>query len=183
MNRAEMVGHINLAVYGTKERVCNDWALNLANAIANKNFILLCEILAHGKNWNDASKRAFCQIIKVKTVYTRKGIKKLIAEHCDTSEEMIDAHFDLKVAIRNKEQALHNLKVQFSNVEEVVEWVDSLMQNGFNHVRKVNRHFYLMNDNDDGYKLKEKRVREYVFQCCDIVKYQNIIDQVPTSKC
>ena len=146
----------------------SNWATMLADSIKNKNFAMLCNLLCHGKGFNDKSKEIFCDLVGSKRVFTAKAIKATIANHCGLAIASIDLHFDYHYAIKNRKHTKDKLLEAFDNGNEWIDTIDGQIPKGFNRIVKNNRKTYLLNSDNRGFQLPRIPIKDYAISSCEL---------------
>lgn len=146
-------------IYGDESRDSN-WSKMIATALLDKRPHTLAEFLSHGKGFNDCSKRAVCNLLGVKPTFNQKGMDAIIAEHCGITLErfLLERKRDeAKWALSNSEEALNS----FANPEEICQWIQGLIKQGYNKVISQGKKSFIVNTEDRGFHLERAAVRKY----------------------
>ena len=166
---------IDIAMHGDAFKR-SGWSEDLADAILSQSHVMLSEYLSHGVNWNDKSKRAFCQLLDVKPVYQKKKIDALIASHCDMSLEKLYATRELSSTAHEARNLQAILTEEFANGKELVEYIESLISKGFDTIMKQGRKFYLANTKGEGFLLKKTNMRKYAKSYLAVIAAKSALD-------
>jgi hypothetical protein len=164
--------------------VCGDagkntsWGEMLAEAILTKRHHRIADFVSHGKGFNDSTKKAFCEVLGVKPVYTAKGIDELIAHHCGIELETMLLERKLKKANTIMEIERKKLTESFGNGSEIIAWVGGLLEQGYNSIKTHNGKSFLVNNVGSGFDLKRTKIKSYVQS---LVVLNAIQSQLPQS--
>lgn len=64
------------------------WHKKFIYGVRNQNYDVLTEVLAHGRGWNDVSKRFFAQLTGAKLPNTKHGIQEFLESWCSVAKEV-----------------------------------------------------------------------------------------------
>ena len=155
----EIQSFLDGAIYDDASRKTT-WSQMIGEALLDKRPHRLADFLSHGKGFNDCSKRAVCELLGVKPVLNQKGMDAVIAEHCGITLEkfLLERKLDdAKSALSRTEEELQ----QFSNPDEICQWVKGLIKDGYNKVVSEGKKSFLANELNRGFPLKRAAVRKY----------------------
>jgi hypothetical protein len=159
-------------VFGDKNKQ-SEWSQMIAEALIEKRYHRLSEFLSSGKGFNDKTKKAFCLLLDVKPVYSKKGIDSLIAKHCQVNINTLFLEREIhnrKLQLRDASAALIDT---YANGSDLVNWVNELHNNGFDSLLTKGRKSYLVNINASGYDLKKKLIKNYAATLIDVNKLES----------
>jgi len=148
------------------------WSTMLATAIINKDKVKLSDILSCGAGFNDNSKRAFCEVLGVDVKLTKNGIDAYIATHCGITNEQLILEREISNALHRKDEASEHLITTFLNGDELVAWVDDLIERGFNVITSSNRKYFLTKE-DRGFDLLKPEIRKYAESSISVINFKN----------
>lgn len=162
LDKSETTKVINDHIYG-KESVIRQWSKALSDALFKKNWHYLVEVLDHGRGFNDRSKQIVCDVLGVKRIYTAKGMRKIIADHCKLSVEELEHNMAVEKNNKAIELAKSKLAEKFTNHDKIHEDFIAFIRDGFDQVMKFDRKTWLVNQKNGKGILVTSQIKPLVF--------------------